>query len=162
VQAVVLAEIIDDVLINYGKAFDVDFDMTDMSMMEDGGNTSDQSGMDMGEVVDTSAYQSAQVYANKSLEIFTNDLEPLDLPESGDEAAVDRIQTSLVELRDAINDQAPPEDIMTIVHTQIHPNMLAAYNLQIIPEFPLPLLLVIPAIAGIIAATRLSTLKKQA
>lgn len=171
VQAVVLAEIIDDVLVNYGDAFGVDFNMTDMSVMDmddEGGNMSDHSSMNMGgnEIVNASAYQSAVVYANKSIEIFTSDLKLLALPdsESGESertAAVDRIEASLVELREAINNEASPADIMTIVHAQIHPNMQVAYNLQIIPEFPLPLLLIIPAIAGIIAITRINALRRQ-
>ncbi|HEX2556759.1 MAG TPA: hypothetical protein VHK86_00420 [Nitrososphaera sp.] len=40
-------------------------------------------------------------------------------------------------------------------------NMQTAFKLQVVPEFPLPLLLTIPAIAGIIAATRITALRKR-
>jgi hypothetical protein len=47
------------------------------------------------------------------------------------------------------------------VHSEVHPSLQSAFNLQVIPEFPLPMLLVIPAIAGIIAATRFSALRRK-
>ncbi|MEM3094619.1 MAG: hypothetical protein QXX64_03165 [Nitrososphaera sp.] len=167
VQALVLVNIIDDVLRNYGEAYDVGFDMTNMSMM------GDHSSMQMGnnssskKLVNMSAYQSAQASADKALEVFRNDLKPLGLGESstaeGSNAssasdvsdAIAKVESSLVELRYSVNHKASPMDVMMIVHTKIHPNMLIAYNLQVIPEFPLPMLIVVSSLAGIVMAMRL-------
>src|SRR5829696_4753685 len=85
-QAIVLADVIDEVLRNYGSAFEVGFDMTNMSLMDEmiqdnNSGSSDRGGMegastqmdgnntDSSTVVNMSAYQSAQAFANKSLEI---------------------------------------------------------------------------------------------
>jgi hypothetical protein len=156
-QAIVLANVIDEVLRNYGSALDVGFDMTNMSLMDEmmmqennNSSTCNSSGMEghsmqmeantsSSTVVNMSAYQSAQAFANKSLEIFQNDLKPLS-PQSGTAegnnssnqmVAISQIENSLVKLQQAISNKAPPEDIMMIVHAEIHPNMQIAYNLQI-------------------------------
>jgi hypothetical protein len=39
------------------------------------------------------------------------------------------IVTALQELITSINSRAPPMDIMTIVHTKIHPNLITAFDL---------------------------------
>jgi hypothetical protein len=85
-----------------------------------------------------SAYQSAQAFANKSLEIFQNDLKPLSPPETAESnnssnstVAISQIENSLVKLQQAIDNKAPPEDIMMIVHAEIHPNLRVAYKLQL-------------------------------
>jgi hypothetical protein len=165
VQAIVLADILDEVLRNYGSAFDVGFDMTNMSLMgevmqnmnntmsmnttgNNGSNLEEGHSMHMnnntssssGVVVNMSAYQSAQAYANEALEIFQNDLKPLSPTSATAEAnnssnqmvAISQIENSLVKLQQALNNQAPPEEIMMIVHAEIHPNLQVAYNLQII------------------------------
>jgi hypothetical protein len=156
VQTIVLADVLDEVLRNYGSAFEVGFDMTNMSLMGEmlQGNSNSSSGdrstmeghtMQMQDntsssiVVNVSAYQSAQAFANKSLETFQNDLKPLSLPSgtvegnnsSNQTVAISQIENSLVKLQQAVSNKAPPEDIMMIVHAEIHPNLQAAYNLQI-------------------------------
>jgi predicted secreted protein with PEFG-CTERM motif len=135
VQALVLANLTDDVLRNYGEAYDVGFDMTDMSLMAQMMEGDDHSSMQMdgnNQLVDMSAYQSALAFANKSLDVFRNDLKPLG-PE-GD--AVAKVESSLVELRFAVNNKAQPMDVMMIVHTKVHPNMITAYNLQMAGQEP--------------------------
>ena len=37
---------------------------------------------------------------------------------------------SLVELNNMLNNKASPEDFMELVHTQIHPSLQLAYNLE--------------------------------
>jgi hypothetical protein len=157
-QAIVLADVIDEALRNYGSAFEVGFDMTNMSLMDEmiwdnNSGSSDSGGMegastqmdgnntDSSTVGNMSAYQSAQAFANKSLEIFQNDLKPLSPPSataggsnsSNLTAAISQIEGSLVKLQQAINNKASPEEIMMIVHAEIHPNIQVAYNLQLLP-----------------------------
>ena len=57
-------------------------------------------------------------------------------------------------LNQSIASMASPDEIEVIVHGEIHPNLQEAYNLQIIPEFPVPILVGIAAVAGTIVATR--------
>ena len=157
VQATVLAGVLDEVLRNYGSAFEVGFDMTNMSLMDEilqQNNNSNMGGIggignassqmngnttSATSVKNMSAYQSGQAYANESLEIFQNDLMPLSPPtgttagsnnSSNQTAAISQIENSLVELQQAINSRASAEEIMRIVHTEIHPSMQVAYNLQ--------------------------------
>jgi hypothetical protein len=158
-QAIVLADVIDEVLRNYGSALEVGFDMTNMSLMDEmvqdnnsgsgdsggmegGGSTQTEGNTSTSTVVNMSAYQSAQAFANKSLEIFQNDLKPLSPPPSataGDNnssnltAAISQIEGSLVKLQQAINNKASPEEIIMIVHAEIHPNIQIAYKLQLLP-----------------------------
>jgi hypothetical protein len=70
------------------------------------------------------------------------------------------LEAGLEHLKQAIDDMGPFADVEVIVHSEVHPNLQSAFNLQVIPEFPLPLLMIIPAIAGIIAATRIGSLRK--
>src|SRR5215203_4228106 len=158
-QAIVLADVIDEVLRNYGSAFQVGFDMTNMSLMDEmvqdnnsgsgdsgdmegGGSSQTEGNTSTSTVVNMSAYQSAQAFANKSLEIFQNDLKPLSPPPSATAgsnnssnltAAISQIEGSLVKLQQAINNKASPEEIIMIVHAEIHPNIQIAYRLQLVP-----------------------------
>jgi hypothetical protein len=128
--------------------------MRDNSSMEGDHNMQIGDDNSSSQVVNMSAYQSPQGFANKSLEIFQNDLKPLGSNESAADA-VSEIESSLVELQDAANNRAPAMDIMMIVHGQIHLNMQTAYNLQIISEFPLPLLMLISALGALVAISRI-------
>ena len=154
-QPLAFADLVDSVLINYGNAYAVDFDMTNMSnMVMMGGNSSEMmtmsgnnSNMNMGpmnmssstmmnednetkrnySLVDITDYQSAQALAAKALEIFNVELKPM--APNNTTAFVTNLENGLVQLNSSIRSKASPMDIMMIVHTQIHPNLLEAFNL---------------------------------
>ena len=171
-QALAFANVIDGVLINYGKAYHVEFDMTNMSNMvmagnnsssgskvmsnPVGGNKSGTNNMNMnmlslnnssntmtmtehgGEMntgyslSNISDYQSAQGLAAKAFEIFNTKLEhgtPSD--NKNITAFVTSLKNGLTHLNDSIAKKALPLDVMMIVHTQIHPNLLEAFDLQL-------------------------------
>jgi hypothetical protein len=115
---------------------------------------SDEGNVGGSTVANMTAYQSAHGYAVKALEIFQSDLEPLPTNQSSADA-VSRVKSSLLELHGAVESKANPMEVMNIVHGQIHPNMQIAYNLQIVPEFPLSVLVLIPAIVGLLAVSRI-------
>jgi hypothetical protein len=46
-------------------------------------------------------------------------------------AFVTNLEKGLTQLNDSISSKASPLDVMMIVHTQIHPNLLEAFNLQL-------------------------------
>ena len=197
IQALRLVEILDGVLRNYGDAYAVGFDMTNMSMMMgdggggmssmdmDGVGMSSMSSMDMGNVgvggnmssggnkigtqvgaptaegapigiqkqsepsmggmsmsmgdmsssqqyklVNMTDYHTAKILAQKVQELFNNRLVNASI--SGTPATVTNdITAAFQELSSSINDIASPMDIMMIVHTKIHPNLITAFGLQL-------------------------------
>jgi hypothetical protein len=99
-------------------------------------------------------YQTAQGLANRTIQLFNDQVREL-APGNATEA-VARLEAGLQNLKQAIDNREMPTDVEVILHTEVDPNLQAAYNLKVAPEFPLPLLMILPAIAGIIAATRIS------
>jgi hypothetical protein len=162
IKPLAFADLVDSILINYGNAYAVDFDMTDMSnMVVMGGNSSmtmmtgmangsnnNNSSIDMGSMnmsttmmntenkmnknyplVNITDFQSAQALGIKASEIFSTELKPM-VPknETGFEAS---LESGLTQLNNLIENKSPPMDIMMVVHTQIHPNLLQAFNLRL-------------------------------
>jgi hypothetical protein len=164
-QPLAFADLVDSILINYGNAYAVDFDMTNMSNMAmmggnsssscmtmvgmaDDGNNSNNSNMNMNSMnmssstmmnmdsktnrdyvlVDITDYQSAQALASKAQEIFNTKLKHM---ASGNTSAfITNLENGLTQLSNSIRSKASPMDIMMIVHTQIHPSLQLAYNLE--------------------------------
>jgi hypothetical protein len=152
-QPLAFADLVDSILINYGNAYAVDFDMTNVTNMAImGGNSSDMmimsgiaddnnsnsnnSSMNMdnktdrnNSLVDITDYQSAQALATKALEIFNTKLKPI--APNNSSAFIANLENGLTELSDLIQRKVSPLDIMMIVHMQIHPNLLEAFNLPL-------------------------------
>jgi hypothetical protein len=174
IQALAFADLVNSILENYGNAYAVDFDMTNMSNMvmngqsnnnmstmtmsnmDTNGNDNDSNkemnsmnmsssstvvGMDVGggegsesginassSLVNLTDYQSAQALAAKALEIFNTELRPI--APNNSSALLTNLENGLTDLNDSIRNKASPMDIMMIVHTQIHPNILQAFNLR--------------------------------
>jgi hypothetical protein len=143
VQALVVANIVDEILRKYGDAYNIDYDLTNMSNMEM--SNTDSPGEHGGKkhfdiigtkgteliLVDTTDYQSAQALSAEANKIFVAMLKPAAQVDNHNSiVSVSKIENGLVELNNLLNNKAPPEDLMKIVHTQIHPNLLLAYNLE--------------------------------
>ena len=153
-QALAFVNLVDGVLINYGKAYRVGFDMTNMSNMVMTGNTSNMNmpsmntssntmamtrpehggEMNMGySLANFSDYQSAQGLTAKAFEIFNTKLKHSTPSDNKNVTAlVTNLENGLTHLNDAIAKKASPLYVMMIVHTQIHPNLLEAFNLQLL------------------------------
>jgi hypothetical protein len=171
IQALAFADLVNSILENYGNAYAVDFDMTNMSNMammgqsnnnmstmtmsnmSTNGNDNDSNiemnsvnmsssrtmvGMDVGggressiysSLVNMTDFQSAQALAAKALEIFNVELKPM--APNNSSAFITNLENGLSKLNDSIRNKAPPMDIMMIVHTQIHPKILQAFNLRL-------------------------------
>src|ERR671918_688630 len=152
IQALTIVELLDRVLINYGDAYEVGFDMTNMSMMMSGSssdkmNSMSSVDMDMDmdmdnndhmstgnisatgdfELVNITSYRSAQVLAKKAEELFNSQL----INSSAGTQSLDNIAAGLQELVSTIDNERTPTDIMTIVHTRIHPNFITAFGLEL-------------------------------
>ena len=160
-QSLAFADLVDSILINYGNAYAVDFDMTNMSNMAmmgggnspsmtsmsstDNDNNSDNMNMDMDmsssmmmnmdsknndyTLVDMTDYQSAQAFAAKAQEKFNTELKVMASNKSS--AFITNLENGLARLNSSIENKASPMDIMMVVHTQIHPNLLEAFNLKL-------------------------------
>ena len=159
IQALAFASLVNNILTEYGNAYAVEYDMTNMSnmallgnntsmvmsgMANDGNNSNSNMGsMNMSSstmmnednetnrnysLVDITDYQSAQALAAKALEIFNVELKPM--APNNSIAFVTNLENGLTQLNSSIRSKASPMDIMMIVHTQIHPNLLEAFNLE--------------------------------
>jgi len=173
IEALAFAELMDAVLVNYGKAYNVGFDMTNISNMimassnsttgsmvmsntvrsnnSDTGNTNlnmnmnmnmdsmnnssspipEQMGeMDKGyQLIQIADYQTAQALAKKGLVFFNSDLRHM--ANNNKAIFVNNLEKGLEHLNNSIENKGSPTEIMTIVHTEIHPNLLEAFNLEL-------------------------------
>jgi hypothetical protein len=160
IKPLAFADLVDSILINYGNAYAVDFDMTNMSNMvmmgrnssigvsdvTGNGNNNISSSIDMSSMnmsstmmdmnnnsnnslVNMTDYQSAQALAARALEIFNTELRPI--APKNETGFVDNLEGSLTQLNNIIGNESSPMDIMMVVHTQIHPDLLEAFNLQL-------------------------------
>lgn len=80
-------------------------------------------------LVNVADYQSAQALATKAQEIFNSELKSIASNKSS--AFLTNLESGLTQLNNLIESKASPMDIMMVVHTQIHPNLLVAYNLKL-------------------------------
>jgi len=169
VQALELANIVNEALEHYNGAFGIEeeeghdsMNMTEENnndtMQMDNSNKDNATMEEHNEIVNMADYQSAQAYVVAAQDLFNSKLKAA--ADTNATQAVTALDAGLKHLKQAIDDKEPHDDVDTIVHGEVHPNIQKAYNLQVVPEFPLPLLLTIPAIAGIIAATRIRALRK--
>jgi hypothetical protein len=163
IRALAFAEVINSILTDYGKAYAVGFDMTNMSNMAmpmtdhnsnsssmamngmssssssssnmDSMNMSSMTMMDSGDknknytLVNMADYQSAQALAMKAQEIFKDELKSM--APSNATNFIAKLEDGLATLNGAIESRAPPMHMMTIVHTQVHPNLMGAFDLEL-------------------------------
>ena len=154
-----VAELVDSALRNYGNAYGVSYDMTDMSnmammdnnsslsisRMTDGNNSimgrdpknmsseMMNSGNNMSKnysLSNVAEYQSAQALSAKALEVFNNELKPK-VSDNDSKFYISSLENGLIKLNDSIKEKALPMYIMMIVHTQIHPNLLEAFDVPL-------------------------------
>ena len=93
-------------------------------------------------ITNISNYYNAQEFAIRTLEIFRDELKPLDLPTTTRPFQTKEIRTSSVSgleeglslLLNSINDKKPYSDIMQIIHGPIHTNLFLAYDLKMVAE----------------------------
>ena len=162
IQVLAAVELLDGVLRNYGDAFVVEYDMTNMSMMTMGGNNNNignnggndtanmhsmsTMNMDGGDnmsmedmsnsdskLINMTDYQTAQALAMKVQELFNDQIMTNSFSEGSEsvDQSINNTSTTLKELVTSIDAKSSPMDIMTIVHTKIHPNLMTAFGLQL-------------------------------
>jgi hypothetical protein len=157
--AMVLADLVNVVLSDYGNATGSSFDLTDISNMAEANATSSTSNMTTTTIVDTAAYQSAQYLANNTiLQLFNDTLKPLTMSSNGTSSDnnnattitqggqdtssaagnmtsdIDQLEANLLQLKDDINGKATPNEVMMTAHLNIHPLLMQSYGLTLEQE----------------------------
>jgi hypothetical protein len=84
-------------------------------------------------VVNITDYQTAQALAMKVQDLFDSQIITSSLSEGSESKgqSINSTSVGLKELVTSINAKSPPMDIMTIVHTKVHPNLMVAFGLQL-------------------------------
>jgi hypothetical protein len=153
IQALVFASIVDTALQNYGDAYNVGFDLTNMSNMmmsptttydntttaTNGHNNQGSSDVSTHDtIVNFTDYESALGFSNSALDQFINEIKPSIQSQTGEESNnttnqnyLEKLENGLVEFNNAIKNKENPMKVMEIVHTQIHPNLQILFNLKI-------------------------------
>ena len=161
IQALNIANITDEILREYGIAYDFEpviatsgsmVNMMNMSTMSSSIDSppAPPASIEMEDIgipsasriANISNYQNAQQLANRALELFRHDLKPLELPSTARSfltidirtSSVPELESGLSLLLDSINDKKPFNDIMQIIHGPVHTNLFLAYDLKMIAE----------------------------
>lgn len=139
VNALLLANIVDEVLRNYGRAYGIPsnfmLNMANMPNMETMSNNSNANSVTNAteqsniSIISMDKFQTSHIFAKRAVELFNVELK-LDASENATAAAA-RLSKGLVDLENAINNKRLPMEIMTLAHIQVHPNLQLAYNLQL-------------------------------
>ena len=160
--AMVLADLVNVVLSDYGNATGSSFDLTDISNIAQANTTSSTSNMTTTTtttIVDTAAYQSAQYLVNNTiLQLFNDTLKPLTTSSNGTSSDnnnattitqggqdtspaagnmtsdIHQLEANLLELKDDINGKATPNEVMMTAHLNIHPLLMQSYGLTLEQE----------------------------
>jgi hypothetical protein len=159
--ALVTANLVDEVLREYGRAFDIGYDLTNMSNMGDmrmpnmdggGGGPS----MNMTTLQTSTGGNAPEGHSNMSKPTMTeNNVELVSIQDyetshvladavnklfeedlrsqssANETANIEKLERNLKQLEQAIVNKASPESMMEIVHVQIHPTLQQVYNLEL-------------------------------
>lgn len=147
-QALVLANLANEIYFSYGRALGESAvamsNMAGMAMAGNGAsmnmnmNSTGNSGMTSNMATMTSSntiknvtdYQTAQSLAAKAQEVFNKNLKPIATSPKLT-AANTGVEKDVNQLKAAIDNKASFNDIMKLVHIQLHPTLITAYNLQL-------------------------------
>ncbi len=159
VQALAVTFVLQEAMEKYGTALNSTVDLNDMSQMNMGGSnmSGNMSNMAPSVIVNANAYENSVALATAAQQMFNN--VALQYPSVSGNSKISDGFTKLVQ---DLNNKADVNTIMIDSHVGIHPTLIMAYNIQgteahgqsAVPEFPLPALLSIISIAGVVVATR--------
>lgn len=158
--ALVTANIVDEVLRKYGTAFDIGYDLTNMSNM--GGMKMSNMSSGGGSSMNMTTFQTSannntlERHSNMSMPTMTgNNLEIVSIQDYetsqvladvvnelfeddlrprtsvSETINIDKLEKNLKQLDQAILNKASPEALMGIVHVQIHPTLQQVYELEL-------------------------------
>jgi hypothetical protein len=138
--ALVVANLVDEILRNYGSAYGITYDLTNMSnmampMMLNGNDNSSLGHSSMLEKnnavpVNMYNYQTAQVLSSVVNRLFNDKLSAQ--ASVNEKAKIDNLEQSIKDLKYAIDNKVRAEDLMEIAHMKIHPMLQSAYDLKLV------------------------------
>ena len=158
--ALVVANLVDEILRNYGSAYGITYDLTNMSNMMaimsnnnsnnsnnssspidmriDAGNTSISSHgghaimpeKNNAVLVNVYNYQTAQVLSNVVNKLFNDKLSAQ--ASVNEKVTIDNLEQNIKDLKYAIDNKLRAEALMEIVHMKIHPALQSVYDLKLI------------------------------
>lgn len=157
--AMVVANLVDEILRKYGSAYDIKYDLTNMSNMDSSSSFSNSSSsfstMNMTTTTNTNTnttsihlghsdmlkknnfvlvnvydYQTAQVLSDVVNRLFSDGL--ASQAPVNETLTIDKLEKSLRELKHAIDSKASAEMLMEIAHIHIHPILQKAYDLKLV------------------------------
>jgi hypothetical protein len=137
--ALVVANLVDEILRNYGSAYGITYDLTNMSnmmmamMLNNNSSSSGHSSMsekNNAVLVNIYNYQTAQVLSNVVNRLF-NDKLSAQAPVN-EKVTIDNLEQSIKDLKYAIDNKIRAEYLMEIVHMKIHPMLQSAYDLKLV------------------------------
>lgn len=155
--ALVVANLVDEILRNYGSAYGITYDLTNMSnmmaIMSDNNINSSSSPIDMridagntsisshgghaimpeknnAVLVNVYNYQTAQVLSNVVNKLFNDKLSAQ--ASVNEKVTIDNLEQNIKDLKYAIDNKLRAEALMEIVHMKIHPALQSVYDLKLI------------------------------
>ena len=156
VQALAVTLVLKEALEKYGNALNSTADLNDMSQMNMSGGSMSSMSMSASTIVNDNAYENSVSLATTAQQMFST--VATNNPSISDNA---KISAALSKLVKDLNSKADVNTIMVDVHEGIHPTLITAYNIQgtnstqsAVPEFPLPTILAVISITGVVIATR--------
>lgn len=164
IHALAVTFVLKEALEKYGDAVNSTVDLNDMSQMKMD-NMSGGSMQMTSTIVDRDVYENSIGLASAAQIMFNN----VAAANSDKSDANTKVSAAFTKLLQDLNGKADVNTIMMDVHTNLHPSLIDAYKISLesesgihnpqsaVPEFPLPALLIIVSIAGVIAATRLKS-----
>jgi hypothetical protein len=84
------------------------------------------------DIINFDNYQSTQKLSESVIQIFNNKLCSLaESTNNANKTAIIMIHDRLIDLKYLLNNKASAQDIMVLVHGNLHPGLQAAYNLKL-------------------------------
>ncbi len=165
VNALAIVNVLDETMEDYGTAVGAEDTGSNMTMSDNSTNGGSVSSMDnmssssgsTATVVNVAAYKTAQGLAAAAQDMF-NTLKTKS--PSNNTAAIANLDQGFTKLKQAIDGKMSNDDVTSIVHGTIMTNIQTAYNLQTVPEFPLPILAAILGIGSVVAYSRVKNTKQ--
>jgi hypothetical protein len=82
-------------------------------------------------LVNVSDYQSAQALVIQASKIFNEKLRFTEMNNKNITGFITNLENGLTQLNNVVTNRDSPMDVMMVVHTKIHPNLLEAFGLQL-------------------------------
>ncbi|MGA8105741.1 MAG: hypothetical protein WB815_03720 [Nitrososphaeraceae archaeon] len=137
--ALVVANLVDEILRSYGRGYGISYDLTNMTnmmltmMLNNDNSSSDDSRMSAKNnavPVNIYDYQTAKALSNIVERLF-NDILSAQAPVN-EKVTVDNLKHSIKDLKYAVDNNVQAEALMEIVHMKIHPMLQSAYDLKLV------------------------------